>query len=1396
MMHPRARLGGSIGGGSLDNPILAYRAQQQGAPQQKPPTASIPSLAPPASPSPTKSNQSSYNSSVFKHLETVVNVQIVDIVAEVSILQRYNNTLPSTTVNAVGYLFPLPLGVGVLYDVEVMVDEETVVSFDKDKDALLSMINRNGRIISGPEHETKAHRIDIGTVLGGKEVAVKCTYITELKVIDGGKIAFVLPPNIIPLHGLVSFAPPSDLPPSPSPSLPDLDDDDMSISISFVMSSPILELTSPSHPNTASSHIRGNKADVEFTVAMSNILGREFVVTVRMQDPTTPRLWQSPPFSLPSSSSSSPSQEMCAEVAVLFPHLIPSVSSPVLLASSSPSAPDSAWAGASSEILFVVDVHSAPAVLADVIASLAAGLQHYLSAVPAQHHYFNIMGFNGSSFSSCFKQATVSSATVVAEATTFVQGLVTYPVRTSLFVNELEPILATPPTNGPRQVVVFTNADVSEIEALAKLSLVKETRLFVATYREDSTPPFALSQLVRARGGDIIQTATAPRSAASSPLSPTSSLPPRNTRTMLDMVFRSCLDTTQLSLADHAHASLNIPPLFHYTLCTAYTLRPYVSSAALSKTGAVTTRDGASLPTPVRQSSKTFAIVSRLAALRCMWQIEASINDSQGSSLSFHSQDAQEIFDRYVYGLPRAAAEEEDAPDAPMLTSTPSTHAATVTITATTTLQTDSTLSSTPAATTPSSPSLLSRSTRTYAKSSPEGISRGLQLRVPLSSSSSPENTTQAVLPPMLASLLGNIPDEAPGQAPDALAPYLSNGKAPMDVDSSMSSPKTPIPPRSLRPAMPTLQRLGDTGGLQPRPHSLAASAPHPLAATAPTPEPVAQAPAAAAAPAADNPILAWRQSRSVAGGGGGSSAGSANFSTSLGSQEGEENPIMAFRSKHNLSATMDSSKHLRAPPGKRPVSLDGGEAPADSTKPQLTLRQERLSKLKSLNQMWALSPVDYADRAFISGEELEPTALDLALESMKRSVNDGWGCSWEVGEALARSQTAWLRQLIMEQVVRNTTCVEKLFVQTENAVPAPDPASPVTLAPAFMPPSQQQAPLSPLTKQVDVKKLKEVIEMVLVEHRNSAPTQANPSPAPAPAVDAAAAAAVPPLHVYVTAEKGLRPYMEDRYLVLDLAPDMLGMTGPDLPNMAFFGVFDGHSGKMAADFTRTNLPYNIFRQPSMSVSEDLNCCITRGYLDTDAHVVAIAERDGRKAGTTAVSVMLDRNARKMIIANVGDSEIILSSNRTASKLTTLHTPNNEDEKERVIKAGGSVIHYGTWRVNGMLAVTRSIGDRLMKAQVCAEPSIRIHDITQADEFIILATDGLWDVLSPQEAVDFVHKFGTVTVPGQPDVSRQLVDEALRKGSRDNVTAMVVVLKEVAPDPAAPPTSIEVAPST
>ncbi|CAI0464642.1 unnamed protein product, partial [Linum tenue] len=213
---------------------------------------------------------------------------------------------------------------------------------------------------------------------------------------------------------------------------------------------------------------------------------------------------------------------------------------------------------------------------------------------------------------------------------------------------------------------------------------------------------------------------------------------------------------------------------------------------------------------------------------------------------------------------------------------------------------------------------------------------------------------------------------------------------------------------------------------------------------------------------------------------------------------------------------------------------------------------------------------------------------------------------------------------------------------------------------------------------------------------------------------------------VCVSAVKGKKKFMEDSHKIVSC------LNGDS--RSGFFGVYDGHGGRKAAEFVAENLHSNIMGtmvdcRDESSKEEALRA----GYLKTDQQFL----EQGLLSGACCVTALIQ--GQEMVVSNLGDCRAVLCKGGVAEALTIDHRAEREDERQRIENKGGYVeFHRGAWRVHGILSVSRSIGDSHLKEWVLAEPDTNILHLTPDMEFLVLASDGLWEVVENQEAVDIV----------------------------------------------------------
>lgn len=214
---------------------------------------------------------------------------------------------------------------------------------------------------------------------------------------------------------------------------------------------------------------------------------------------------------------------------------------------------------------------------------------------------------------------------------------------------------------------------------------------------------------------------------------------------------------------------------------------------------------------------------------------------------------------------------------------------------------------------------------------------------------------------------------------------------------------------------------------------------------------------------------------------------------------------------------------------------------------------------------------------------------------------------------------------------------------------------------------------------------------------------------------------------------QGWRIHMEDSHTHI--------LSLPDDPGTAFFAVYDGHGGANIAQYAGKHLHKFVTRRPEYG--EDVKRALQRGFLDIDEAMLNDESLKEQMAGSTAVAVMI--KDERLYCANAGDSRAIACVGGKLDVLSFDHKPNNTTELERIKRAGGYVEYN---RVNGYLALSRALGDFSLKRSsdklpedqvVTAHPDVEERSITEDWEFLVIACDGIWDVLPSQSVLEFVQ---------------------------------------------------------
>eukprot|EP01105_Mastigella_eilhardi_P022652 TRINITY_DN5607_c0_g1_i2.p1 TRINITY_DN5607_c0_g1~~TRINITY_DN5607_c0_g1_i2.p1 ORF type:complete len:277 (-),score=85.88 TRINITY_DN5607_c0_g1_i2:54-794(-) len=246
---------------------------------------------------------------------------------------------------------------------------------------------------------------------------------------------------------------------------------------------------------------------------------------------------------------------------------------------------------------------------------------------------------------------------------------------------------------------------------------------------------------------------------------------------------------------------------------------------------------------------------------------------------------------------------------------------------------------------------------------------------------------------------------------------------------------------------------------------------------------------------------------------------------------------------------------------------------------------------------------------------------------------------------------------------------------------------------------------------------------------------------------------------------------MEDAHCVVDKLPVATGAFA----NASFFyaAVFDGHSGKTAAEYSAANFHLLLTKRleelpAGGSIVEMLKKC----YTDFDTQMKEVGQIV--YPGCTAVTslIMTKDNKRTLFVANVGDAHAVLCrAGNKGERLTEVHRASNEEETNRIKSLGGFI---SGGRVNAMIEVTRSLGDHHMKNVLSAVPAVKELQLEPTDTHLLLGCDGIWDYVTEQDACYLVAANPALDAQA---LSKLFAGEAVIRGSDDNLTSLVIILK-------------------
>jgi serine/threonine protein phosphatase PrpC len=276
-------------------------------------------------------------------------------------------------------------------------------------------------------------------------------------------------------------------------------------------------------------------------------------------------------------------------------------------------------------------------------------------------------------------------------------------------------------------------------------------------------------------------------------------------------------------------------------------------------------------------------------------------------------------------------------------------------------------------------------------------------------------------------------------------------------------------------------------------------------------------------------------------------------------------------------------------------------------------------------------------------------------------------------------------------------------------------------------------------------------------------------------------------MHVHTISLLGPRPKNEDD-LFYNINLNTPGANSDKKRNANIIGIFDGHGGPLVSKYLKEHLPKYFYAGSDALLSSKHSEYIRKVYDRMQQKIIKDVPQC-KQMGSTALVLELEKGKSDQYYVqavNSGDCRAVLCNEyNIAVSLTKDHKPMQWEEKIRIEALGGKITRDvgDDYRING-LAVSRSFGDLDVLPYVTHVPEIFNYKISVNSKFIILGCDGVWDVLSSQDAVDFVIREMMISpthldnyhTHTQKNIAKKLGEYALKKGSGDNISIIIMFL--------------------
>lgn len=208
---------------------------------------------------------------------------------------------------------------------------------------------------------------------------------------------------------------------------------------------------------------------------------------------------------------------------------------------------------------------------------------------------------------------------------------------------------------------------------------------------------------------------------------------------------------------------------------------------------------------------------------------------------------------------------------------------------------------------------------------------------------------------------------------------------------------------------------------------------------------------------------------------------------------------------------------------------------------------------------------------------------------------------------------------------------------------------------------------------------------------------------------------------------------MEDRHTCMEQLNNIYNIQTNK--RASFYAIYDGHAGHAAATYLASHFPYNLANNENYP--SDPEKAMREAFHKTDTGFIS-KQIDG---GATAVCALYLPDDLSLYVGWVGDSRAMIAREGSILQIVKkAHRPDEESERERIESCGGAIMTWGgQLRVNGLLNITRAIGDRSCKPFVTADPDILKLTLNKKDDFLVLGCDGLWDHVADKTIAETIY---------------------------------------------------------